>query len=184
MAIKNIHLAKTRDGNPVSLSDISIGFEAYFPIATGGALRHSCAAIEGRQYIFESKDKEWPSKVIVEDGVADFTESDFKALSDALVAFSKWDQTPTDEQRSLVARAKSLGYATTCSYTQASWTDLGINRWTEVQSAPSPAERLRDELEIQLRKVIPTELYYDLLDGMSDLSGDDLRQLIDEYSQK
>ena len=64
-----------------------------------------------------------------------FTLQEFELLSQALCIFGKWGESPTLEQRAIVSKASEYGYACTMSYTQASWTDFGVETIKQLRSA-------------------------------------------------
>ena len=129
MPVTNLHLAKTLDGKALAFDDIKLGMLVDFRAPTGGVLEHRCTAVNEERAIFCSTDPEWPSQWTVRADEDDLSPDEFDQLSEALRVFNHIglpSQMPSDEQRSLVQRARRLGYAVVQSYTQASWTERGI----------------------------------------------------------
>lgn len=133
MATSNISLAKTLTGKAFTFADIKVGMKADFPSGVGGVITHACTELKGNIANFTSTNPEWPVSHVVEDGVADMTVLELERLGNALEVFSSWGRMPTDEERAIIQRAKSLGYAHVSSYTQASWTELGLQRYCELK---------------------------------------------------
>jgi hypothetical protein len=134
MAISNLALAKHLDGSSVSANDIKVGLLVNFPSGLGGVIEHKCVNVTAEKAEFYSTNKEWPTGFTMILNVADFTLEDFELLTEALVAYSKWDKHPTDEQRAIVRKAHELGYAYSISHTQANWTDKGIDAYGAVSA--------------------------------------------------
>lgn len=131
MAISNLALTKHLDGRPVSANEVKVGLLVTFPSNFGGVIEHKCVSVNAEKAEFDSTNKDWPTGFVMSFNEADFTLADFELLAEALATYSKWDKQPTNEQRTLVRRAHELGYAHSISYTQASWTDKGIEAYRE-----------------------------------------------------
>lgn len=127
MPITNIHTAKHTDGRQVSKMDIKPGLEIYAPSMTGGVLRFKCVTLDAGKAVFKSLNKEWPIQFTVEFDKPDLTPDEFRLLSEGMSVMNSWSKgNVTSEQRDVIARADEFGYVHQRSYTQASWTELGI----------------------------------------------------------
>lgn len=129
MVSTNLALAKHLDGRPLSESEIKVGLLVDFPSSCGGSLTHECIDLTGDEAKFQSTNKNWPGSTVIKFNQPDFELSDFELLSEALKAFSNTLSIPNDEQRAIVRRGHELGYAVSISYTQAHWTDRGIETY-------------------------------------------------------
>jgi hypothetical protein len=132
MVTTNLALAKHVNGACVSREDLKAGLEVYFPSGAGGVVKCQCVSINSEIAHFESTNKDWPFNFVMEFEQPEFTKSDFEYLAEALSAYSKWNVIPTDEQRNMVRKAHSYGYAFSMSYTQAHWTDNGVDAFRSV----------------------------------------------------
>ncbi len=127
MPITNMHSAKHTDGRQVSKADIKLGLEIYAPSLTGGVLRFKCVAMDAGQAVFKSLNKEWPMQFTMEFHKPDLTPDEFRLLSEGMSVMNSWSKgSVTSEHRDVIARADEFGYVHQQSYTQASWTELGI----------------------------------------------------------
>lgn len=128
MPITNMHSAKHTDGRQVSRADIKLGLEIYAPSLTGGVLRFKCISLDTDQAAFKSLNKEWPIQFSMEFDKPDLTPEEFRLLSEGMSVMNSWDKgNVTSEHRDVIARADEFGYVHQQSYTQASWTELGIS---------------------------------------------------------
>ena len=96
------------------------------PSNFGGVIEHMCVSMDTDKAEFVSTNKDWPTGFVMAFDQPDFTLADFEMLAEALTAYSKWNIQPSNEQREIVRKAHELGYAHAISYTQASWSDKGI----------------------------------------------------------
>ena len=129
--ITNLHKATKLDNTPVTEEDLKVGLEVYMKHGSG-VVRCECILDHEEHAIFESLNPNWPMKTIMRKNVDDFTLDDFDQLKDALEAFS-CQRLATAEQRAVVARADEMGYANYMSYTQAGWTEKGIEKFRELE---------------------------------------------------
>lgn len=136
MPITNIHTAKHIDGHQVSKEDIKPSLEIYAPSITGGVLRFKCVALDTGKAVFKSLNKEWPIQFTMEFDKPDLTQDEFRLLSEGMSAMNSWCKgNVTSEHRGVIARADEFGYVHQQSYTQASWTELGIAALKSVSDA-------------------------------------------------
>ena len=167
MATTNIHLAKTPEGKPFQFSDISQGSKATFPSGAGGVITCECVERTATHAVFKSAANDWPSTWTIRLGAKDLSLKDFENLA---LAIKNYDNgTCSDSERGLVNRAQTLGYAVTQSYTQASWTELGIKTMKSLQAEISNVvddHGLADQL---LNKIISAEDAFELKDVIGDL---------------
>lgn len=173
MAITNLHLGKTLTGEPLQLRDIERGTKAHFPSGAGGVLESVCTECTDTHAIFESTDKEWPRKWTIDLAASDMSLAELEALADALRAFGSMSSLPTDEQRAIVQRASTLGYASARSFTQASWTQKGVLAKKELTAVYSAAIESHEALNSLLLKAAPAELVYELRDTIDEMSYDE-----------
>jgi len=131
MAVTNLALIKGLDGKSVRVEDIVQGVEVYYPSGAGGIVKYKCISITSEQAEFVSEYKEWPGKFTMMFNYPDFDKAEFVALKNALDSFSEFNRLPNHEERQIVGRAHSLGYAIQLSYTQVAWTKEGIMRYNE-----------------------------------------------------
>ena len=117
------------NGKAVSVEDIKIGLKVDFPSGMGGTLTHKCVKICPDCAEFESTNKDYPGSFVIKFNQPDFTPIEFDFLQNALISFSKIGTIPTGKERSIVIRAVELGYAFKSSYTQAGWTEEGIDAY-------------------------------------------------------
>ena len=125
--ITNLHKAKKLDNTPVTEEDLKVGLEVYMKNGSG-VIRCKCILDHEEHAIFESINPDWPMKTIMRKNVDDFTLDDFDELKEALKGFS-CQKLATNEQRAIVSRADEMGYANYMSYTQAGWTDAGLESY-------------------------------------------------------
>lgn len=172
MAVTNIHLAKNLRGQPLRLNEIQRGSVANFPSGAGGAVACICTECTGTHAIFESNYKDWPLKWKVDLCARDFTLSEFNELSDALEVFGS-NMMPTDAQRAIVARAASLGYAASISYTQAHWLEKGLEVKRHLELLLDRASQAESVLDSLLFKCCSADDAYELWDQIDSLSHKD-----------
>lgn len=129
--ITNLHKATKLDNTPITEEDLKVGLEVYMKHGSG-VIRCKCILDHEEHAIFESINPDWPMKTIMRKNVDDFTLGDFDELKDALEGFS-CQRLATDEQRVVVAKADEMGYANYMSYTQAGWTEKGIEKYRELE---------------------------------------------------
>ena len=172
MAVTNLHLARTLSGQPLELEYIRIGVAARFPSGAGGSIECICTESTDTHATFESKSKDWPRKWRIDVGAKDLTLADFRALSEALQAYSSMGL-PTDAQRAVVVRAAALGYAALISHTQASWLQAGLDTQSVLEGAVEQAMNETGGLDTLLHKCCETEDAYELRDSIGDMSDAD-----------
>lgn len=129
--ITNLHKATKLDNTPITEEDLKVGLEVYMKHGSG-VIRCKCTYNHDNLAKFESINPDWPLEVVMEKNVDDYTIEDFDELNDALDAFS-WPTGPTVSQISVVMRGDVMGYANYMSYTQASWTEKGIEKYRELE---------------------------------------------------
>lgn len=134
MAITNImnlqRISGTGEGE-IQPTEIVVGFEVYGPAVTAGVWRYKCEYRDSEKAIFKCLDPEWKGHtwdLVIEFDAPDFSDEDMFALSDALKAFDSMSKTPSAEDRALVISAEKYGLAVLRSFTQAHWTERGIER--------------------------------------------------------
>lgn len=168
MAVTNIHLAKKLSGQPLRLNEIQRGSVANFPSGAGGTVACICTECTDTHAIFESKSKDWPLKWKVDLCAKDFTLREFNELSDALDAYGS-NMMPTDAQRAIVARAASLGYAASMSYTQAHWLEKGIEVKRHLEVLLDRASQSESVLDSMILKCCSADDAYELWDQIDSL---------------
>lgn len=129
MPTSNLALARI-SGQPVTEEQIELGLVVDFPSGMGGTIKCVCTEHTANEAVFIPVNKEFPkwAGFKAEFNQPDFTVEDFEALGEAIQAFNSFGSLPTDEERAIVRRAQSLGYATNPSYTQAQWLKCGIEK--------------------------------------------------------
>jgi len=126
MATTNIHKTKHLSGNPVQEGDIQPGLKVTYPSGAGGVVTCECLSVNEDMAEFKSTNKDWPISFTMKFNQPEFTLEEFQDLREALRAYDSWNSFPTDDQRRLVHKAADLGYAAVRSYTQANWTEKGV----------------------------------------------------------
>lgn len=136
MATTNLSMLKHLNCSPVTVEEISVGLTVFGPSRVGnGVIQYRCKRLTSKSAHFVSLNKDWPWKINVEFNQPDFDLADFSQLGDALKAFSRMGELPTSEQHAVVDRACALGYAYRMSFTQAHWSDRGLEVFRELQSS-------------------------------------------------
>ncbi|MBD0788182.1 hypothetical protein HUO09_17645 [Vibrio sp. Y2-5] len=136
MATTNIAYARI-NGVPIKEDQIKLGLIVDYQSGMGGTIKCECVEISEQGAKFLPVNKAFPKWAGFE---AKFNEPDlsaeeFESLERAMMGFNAFGELPTQEQRLLVGRAHSLGYVNQVSYTQASWTEAGIQRWSDANKA-------------------------------------------------
>lgn len=135
MATSNLHLAQI-NREPIPQEQLKLGMVADFPSGMGGTIKCECVRLTQEKAVFEPCSKDFPkwAGYTIKFNQQDFTLEDFEDLSQALESFNSVLRVPTDEDRALVRRARSLGYAHSSSYTQASWSLEGANKYHQLKN--------------------------------------------------
>jgi hypothetical protein len=129
MKTTHIALAKHLDGRPVLESDLKVGLEIHYPSGMGGVFKYRCKSIDDKSAVFINQHKDWPGTLVMEFAQPDFTLEDFQKLAEALKAINSFGCVITNEQSLMIHRAHILGYAYQRSYTQAGWTENGVEQF-------------------------------------------------------
>lgn len=129
MKTTHIALAKHLDGKPVVENDLKVGLEIHYPSGMGGVFKYRCKSIDDKSAVFTNQHKDWPGTLVMEFAQPDFTLEDFEKLAEALKAINSFGFVITNEQALLIHRAHVFGYAYRLSYTQAGWSEKGVEQF-------------------------------------------------------
>ena len=126
--ITNLHKATYKDRTPVAEDDLKVGLEVYMKYGSG-VLRCQCVENNEDKAVFKSDNPDWPMTFEMDKTADDLTLDEFDELNKALGAFVSITRLPTEAQRSIVHRADQLGYANHISFSQAAWTQKGVDTY-------------------------------------------------------
>jgi hypothetical protein len=129
MKTTHIALAKHFDGTPVVERDLKVGLEIHYPSGLGGVFRYRCKSVDEKSAVFICLNKDWPGELEMEFSQPDFMLEDFEQLAEALKVLNTRVSLLTNVQSLVIHRAHIFGYAYRRSYTQAGWTEKGVEQF-------------------------------------------------------